>query len=78
MRGRFIQPPIRGAAAKDSAFPYPLAKVMANLNVDTVGRLERGKITAFGGETAREWGRTIEMSEEVKKKVDQIWQQLGI
>ena len=43
------------AAAKDSAFPYPLAKVMANLNVDTVGRLEGGKVTAFGGETAREW-----------------------
>ena len=43
------------AAAKDGAFPYPLAKVMANLNVDTVGRLESGKITAFGGETAREW-----------------------
>ncbi|MDX2142313.1 MAG: M20/M25/M40 family metallo-hydrolase [Rhodospirillaceae bacterium] len=43
------------AAAKDTAFPYPLAKIMGVLNVDTVGRLESGKVRIFGGETAREW-----------------------
>ncbi|WP_428355240.1 4-hydroxy-3-polyprenylbenzoate decarboxylase [Methyloprofundus sp.] len=30
------------------------------------------------GETTREWGRTITMSEEVVKKVDEMWESLGI
>lgn len=30
------------------------------------------------GETAREWGRTIKMTDEVVKKVDAIWKSLGI
>jgi 4-hydroxy-3-polyprenylbenzoate decarboxylase len=30
------------------------------------------------GETSREWGRTISMSDEVKTRVDQIWQELGL
>jgi len=30
------------------------------------------------GETNREWGRTIEMTPEVKKRVDSIWQELGL
>jgi 4-hydroxy-3-polyprenylbenzoate decarboxylase len=30
------------------------------------------------GETAREWGRTIKMSDEVVKKVDGLWASLGI
>lgn len=42
-------------AARDPRFPFPLGKVMGVLNVDTVGRLEGGKITIFGAETAREW-----------------------
>jgi len=28
------------------------------------------------GETNREWGRTIQMSPEVVKKVDEIWDSL--
>jgi hypothetical protein len=43
------------AAAQAPGFPYPLAKTVAILNVDTVGRLEQGKVTIFGGETARDW-----------------------
>lgn len=43
------------AAAKAPGFPYPLSQTIGNLNVDTVGRLEKGKITIFGAETAREW-----------------------
>jgi 4-hydroxy-3-polyprenylbenzoate decarboxylase len=31
-----------------------------------------------GGETSREWGRPIKMKEEVVKKIDDIWDQLGI
>ncbi len=30
------------------------------------------------GETKREWGRTISMSEDVVKKVDEMWESLGI
>ena len=43
------------AAAQDAAFPFPLAKNIAALNVDTVGRLEDGKVRIFGAESAREW-----------------------
>ncbi len=30
------------------------------------------------GETTREWGHPIEMSEEIKQRVDQMWDSLGI
>jgi 4-hydroxy-3-polyprenylbenzoate decarboxylase len=30
------------------------------------------------GETHREWGRPIDMSPEVKARIDEIWDQLGI
>jgi 4-hydroxy-3-polyprenylbenzoate decarboxylase len=30
------------------------------------------------GETQREWGRPITMSSDIKQKVDEIWDQLGI
>jgi len=34
--------------------------------------------TKTGGETSREWGRPITMSQEVKDRIDTIWQELGI
>jgi 4-hydroxy-3-polyprenylbenzoate decarboxylase len=34
--------------------------------------------TKIGGETTREWGRPISMSEEVLEKVDSLWDELGI
>ena len=30
------------------------------------------------GETTREWGKPISMSEEVKSKVDEIWDSLSL
>jgi 4-hydroxy-3-polyprenylbenzoate decarboxylase len=30
------------------------------------------------GETAREWGRPIRMTDAVKRRVDEIWPSLGI
>jgi 4-hydroxy-3-polyprenylbenzoate decarboxylase len=30
------------------------------------------------GETSREWGRTIEMDADVKKRVDAMWSELGL
>lgn len=32
----------------------------------------------WAGETSREWGRPIRMSEEVKKRVDEMWDALGM
>jgi 4-hydroxy-3-polyprenylbenzoate decarboxylase len=34
--------------------------------------------TKIGGETTREWGRPITMSPEVKTRIDDLWQELGI
>ena len=30
------------------------------------------------GETDRRWGETIAMSEEVKRRVDALWRELGL
>jgi len=35
---------------------YPAEKCMGMLNLDTVGRLESGKLLVLGGDSAREWG----------------------
>ncbi len=32
----------------------------------------------WAGETQREWGRPIEMTQDVKMRIDEIWQELGI
>ena len=32
----------------------------------------------WAGETTREWGTPIEMADEVKQRVDDIWADLGI
>jgi 4-hydroxy-3-polyprenylbenzoate decarboxylase len=34
--------------------------------------------TKWPGETERDWGRPIRMSDEVKERVDKIWRELGI
>jgi len=30
------------------------------------------------GETTREWGRPIAMNDEVKQRIDALWDELGI
>jgi Zn-dependent M28 family amino/carboxypeptidase len=42
----------RAKTADDS---WPLGSVIADLNLDTVGRLESGKLTVLGADSAREW-----------------------
>ena len=32
----------------------------------------------WAGETTREWGTPIEMTDEVKRRIDEIWPDLGI
>ncbi|WP_323012329.1 4-hydroxy-3-polyprenylbenzoate decarboxylase [Castellaniella sp.] len=42
------------------------------------GKMGLDATNKWPGETQREWGRTIEMSAEVKQRVDAMWDQLGI
>ena len=41
--------------AKTGADGYPIDKAIGNINLDTVGRLEDGKVMIFGGSSATEW-----------------------
>jgi len=41
--------------AKNGADGYPIDKAIGNVNLDTVGRLEDGKVMIFGGSSATEW-----------------------
>src|SRR2546421_2439091 len=51
-------------------FASPVAGLGAKMGIDATNK--------WPGETSREWGRAISMSDEVKAKVDQIWHELGI
>ncbi|HYC43567.1 MAG TPA: 4-hydroxy-3-polyprenylbenzoate decarboxylase [Noviherbaspirillum sp.] len=51
-------------------FASPVSGLGSKMGIDATNK--------WPGETSREWGRTIEMTSEVKAKVDGIWQQLGI
>ena len=42
------------------------------------GKLGLDATNKWPGETDRTWGRPITMSEEVKKRVDEMWEKLGI
>lgn len=51
-------------------FASPVSGLGSKMGIDATNKWQ--------GETGREWGRTIAMSEEVKAKVDRIWQELGL
>ncbi len=42
------------------------------------GKIGFDATNKWPGETSREWGRTIRMSDEVKKRVDALWDELGL
>lgn len=42
------------------------------------GKMGMDATNKWAGETTREWGRPIMMDEDVKTKVDSIWQELGL
>ncbi|HUH39675.1 MAG TPA: 3-octaprenyl-4-hydroxybenzoate decarboxylase, partial [Castellaniella sp.] len=42
------------------------------------GKMGLDATNKWAGETAREWGRPIQMDAEVKARVDQMWGQLGL
>ena len=51
-------------------FASPVSGLGSKMGVDATNKLP--------GETAREWGEPIIMNENVIKKIDEIWNQLGI
>jgi 4-hydroxy-3-polyprenylbenzoate decarboxylase len=51
-------------------FASPVSGLGSKMGLDATNK--------WPGETSREWGRVITMSSEVKKRVDEIWQELGL
>jgi 4-hydroxy-3-polyprenylbenzoate decarboxylase len=51
-------------------FASPVSGLGSKMGIDATNK--------WPGETSREWGTPIVMAPEVKKRVDEIWQQLGI
>jgi 4-hydroxy-3-polyprenylbenzoate decarboxylase len=51
-------------------FASPISGLGSKMGIDATNK--------WPGETNREWGTPIVMSPEVKRRVDDIWQQLGL
>ena len=51
-------------------FASPVSGLGSKMGIDATNK--------WPGETNREWGRTISMSESVKEKIDRIWSDLGL
>ena len=51
-------------------FASPVSGLGSKMGIDATNK--------WPGETSREWGRTIAMGDEVKSRVDRIWQELGL
>ncbi|MDX8381584.1 MAG: 4-hydroxy-3-polyprenylbenzoate decarboxylase [Ghiorsea sp.] len=51
-------------------FASPVAGLGSKVGIDATNK--------WKGETTREWGRTITMREDVKKHIDDIWDDLGL
>ena len=51
-------------------FASPVSGLGSKMGLDATNKMP--------GETSREWGRPIEMDESVVKRIDEIWDQLGI
>jgi Zn-dependent M28 family amino/carboxypeptidase len=65
-------------AARAAGFAYPLSRVVANINLDTVGRLEQGRIRILGTDTAREWSTLFtESAAQTAAPLEVVGQDLG-
>ncbi|MGZ9712807.1 4-hydroxy-3-polyprenylbenzoate decarboxylase [Glaciimonas sp. GNP009] len=51
-------------------FASPVSGLGSKMGIDATNK--------WPGETTREWGTTISMTKEVKARVDQVWQELGL
>ncbi|EXI74667.1 MAG: 3-octaprenyl-4-hydroxybenzoate carboxy-lyase [Candidatus Accumulibacter sp. SK-11] len=51
-------------------FASPVAGLGSKMGIDATNK--------WPGETGREWGRPIAMEAAVKRRVDELWDQLGL
>ena len=51
-------------------FASPVSGLGSKMGIDATNK--------WPGETARHWGRPIVMDAEVRRRVDQLWSQLGL
>ncbi len=51
-------------------FASPVSGLGSKMGLDATNK--------WPGETSREWGRPIVMDDDVKKRVDGMWQDLGL
>jgi 4-hydroxy-3-polyprenylbenzoate decarboxylase len=51
-------------------FASPVSGLGSKMGMDATNKME--------GETQREWGTPITMSDEVKSRIDALWDELGI
>ncbi|GAB4350131.1 MAG: 4-hydroxy-3-polyprenylbenzoate decarboxylase [Gammaproteobacteria bacterium] len=51
-------------------FASPVSGLGSKMGIDATNK--------WPGETDREWGRTVAMSDEVKQRVDAMWEELGL
>jgi len=51
-------------------FASPVSGLGSKIGLDATNK--------WPGETAREWGRPIRMTDAVKQRVDALWDELGI
>jgi 4-hydroxy-3-polyprenylbenzoate decarboxylase len=51
-------------------FASPVAGLGSKLGIDATNK--------WPGETARRWGRPIAMDDQVKRRVDAMWRELGL
>jgi 4-hydroxy-3-polyprenylbenzoate decarboxylase len=68
--------PMRDTVMVDSTpidyldFASPVSGLGSKMGIDATNK--------WPGETSREWGRAIVMRDDIKKRVDSIWQEMGI
>ncbi|MGB0537184.1 MAG: 3-octaprenyl-4-hydroxybenzoate decarboxylase, partial [Alloalcanivorax venustensis] len=51
-------------------FASPVAGLGSKMGLDATSK--------WPGETTREWGRAISMDDDVKQRVDEMWNELGL
>jgi len=51
-------------------FASPVSGLGSKIGLDATNK--------FSAETDREWGKPISMSDEVKSRIDEMWEELGI
>jgi 4-hydroxy-3-polyprenylbenzoate decarboxylase len=51
-------------------FASPVAGLGSKMGIDATNK--------WPGETSREWGRAISMDETVKRRVDELWKEMGL